>query len=103
MGSLEAERGLVVTLRARFRGAFVGCRVGDAIGRPFEKMSARDIRLASALRGMLDTSLPFRYTDDSEMMMAMAESLVRTGAFLGPTSSLPWRRTTTLREGTATE
>src|SRR4051812_48498058 len=31
--------------RARFRGAFLGCALGDAIGRPFEMMSSRDSRL----------------------------------------------------------
>lgn len=66
--------------RARFRGAMMGCLVGDAIGRPFETMSANDSRLGPALRAMLEAApRPWRYSDDSEMMIAVAESLVRTG------------------------
>lgn len=67
-------------LRARFRGALLGCMVGDAIGRPFEMMSANDSRLGPALEAMLDAPpRPWRYSDDSEMMISVAESLVRTG------------------------
>lgn len=76
----EAEVEPFIGLRARFRGAFLGCIVGDAIGRPFEMMSASDGRLGSALRAMLvDMPRPWRYTDDGEMMISVAESLVRTG------------------------
>ncbi len=75
-GKVEGEP--FVALRARFRGAFIGCIVGDAIGRPFEMMSAGDGRLGPALRAMLDTaSRPWRYTDDGEMMISVGESLVR--------------------------
>ncbi len=67
-------------LRARFRGALLGCMVGDAIGRPFETMSSNDSRLGPALRAMLEAApRPWRYSDDSEMMISVAESLVRTG------------------------
>jgi poly(ADP-ribose) glycohydrolase ARH3 len=77
----EVEGESFAALRARFRGAFLGCLVGDAIGRPFEMMSARDGRLGPALRDMLTSRRPWRYTDDGEMMISVAESLVRMGGF----------------------
>jgi poly(ADP-ribose) glycohydrolase ARH3 len=57
----------------------LGCVVGDALGRPFETMGASDARLGGLLRAMLVSDAPWRYTDDSEMMIAVAESLVRRG------------------------
>lgn len=65
--------------RDRFRGAFLGCALGDAIGRPFEMMSATDSRLGSALDTALARSGPLSYSDDTEMMISVAESLTRTG------------------------
>jgi poly(ADP-ribose) glycohydrolase ARH3 len=67
------------SLRARFRGAFLGCIVGDAIGRPFEMSSPNDNRIGAALQSMLEGSAPWRYTDDGEMMIAVGESLARSG------------------------
>jgi poly(ADP-ribose) glycohydrolase ARH3 len=103
------------SLRSRFRGALLGCVIGDAIGRPFETMSPTDERLASSLKVMLserrsraaakeaaaaaaaaaggggagpasslsssstETIAPWRYSDDGEMMISVAESLVRVG------------------------
>jgi poly(ADP-ribose) glycohydrolase ARH3 len=76
----EVEGESFAALRARFGGALLGCIVGDALGRPFEMMAASDSRLGPALRAMLDiSSRPWRYTDDGEMMISVAESLVRTG------------------------
>lgn len=66
-------------LRLRFRGAFLGCVVGDALGRPFEMMSARDTRLGPGLEAMLSRSGKWSYTDDTQMMIAVAESLMRVG------------------------
>jgi len=42
------ERDLSATLSSRFRGAFLGCLLGDAVGRSFEMMSASDGRIGSA-------------------------------------------------------
>lgn len=113
-------------LRSRFRGALLGCVIGDAIGRPFQSMSPTDERLTSSLKIMLserrsraaareatkeareaakkdapkeaareavkkdapkealsssstETVAPWRYSDDGEMMISVAESLVRRG------------------------
>lgn len=53
--------------------------VGDALGRPFEMMSPRDARLAPALRALLLEATSLRYSDDTEMMLAVATSMVRSG------------------------
>ncbi len=66
-------------LRSRFRGAFLGCLLGDALGRPFEMMSGNDGRLGPALEALLARSGRLFYTDDTEMMISVAESLVRMG------------------------
>ncbi len=73
-----------VDLRDRFRGAFLGCaRLGDAIGRPFEMMSATDGRLGSGLDALLTRSGRLSFSDDTEMMISVAESLVRIGGISG--------------------
>jgi ADP-ribosylglycohydrolase len=66
-------------LQSRFRAAFLGCALGDAIGRPFEMMSAGDRRLLPALDTMFSRPGPWPYTDDTEMMISVAESLTRVG------------------------
>ncbi|WP_394843554.1 ADP-ribosylglycohydrolase family protein [Pendulispora brunnea] len=66
-------------LRSRFRGAFLGCLLGDALGRLFEMMSGNDSRLAPALDARLAGKGPWFYSDDTQMMMSVAESIVRTG------------------------
>jgi poly(ADP-ribose) glycohydrolase ARH3 len=69
--------------RARFRGAFLGCALGDAIGRPFEMMSSRDSRLGRGLDALLSGSTPFAYSDDTQMTISVAESLIRIGSISG--------------------
>lgn len=69
-----------VEKRDRFRGAFLGCALGDAIGRPFEMMSASDGRLGPALDALLTRSGSLSYSDDTEMMSSVAESLTRMGS-----------------------
>jgi hypothetical protein len=61
----------------RFRGAFLGCALGDAMGRPFEMMARSDGRLRPRLDAVLAAATPLVYSDDTQMMIAVAESLVR--------------------------
>ena len=70
-------------MRDRFRGAFLGCALGDAIGRPFEMMSATDSRLGSGLGALLARSGRLSFSDDTQMMTSVAESLVRVGFISG--------------------
>lgn len=62
-------------------GALIGTFVGDALGMPVEGWSAERIR---AERGRVDEMLPARmgrgtYTDDTQLMIALAESILETG------------------------
>jgi hypothetical protein len=58
----------------RARGALLGTFVGDALGMPFEGVSHTDVPAAvdmvAARRGR------GTYTDDTQMMIALAESLI---------------------------
>jgi poly(ADP-ribose) glycohydrolase ARH3 len=65
--------------RARFRGALLGCMLGDSLGRPLEMMSTGDSRLRATLVQVLDSSHTLHYSDDTQMMISVAESLVRVG------------------------
>jgi poly(ADP-ribose) glycohydrolase ARH3 len=73
-----------VDLRDRFRGALLGTFCGDALGaahegwRPHETAGALDSP-AELLRRSHG-----RYTDDTEMMIALAESLVERGGEVEP-------------------
>ena len=63
-----------------FRGALLGTMVGDALGMPVEGMSNSVIR---ARYDLVTEMLPARlgrgsYTDDTEMMIGLAEALLET-------------------------
>jgi len=67
-------------LRDCFRGALLGTMVGDALGMPVEGMSASVIR---ARFDLVTEMLPARtgrgtYTDDTQMMIGLAEALLET-------------------------
>ncbi len=67
-------------LKECFRGALLGTMVGDALGMPVEGMSASVIR---ARFDRVTEMLPARrgrgtYTDDTEMMIGLAEALLDT-------------------------
>src|SRR4030043_870776 len=67
-------------LRAKFSGSLVGTAVGDGGGAGFEGRSAADyeaIEAAAAERELL------AYTDDTHMMIGVAESLVHREGFDG--------------------
>ena len=70
-------------MRGRFRGAFLGSALGDAIGRPFEMTSATDGRLGPALDRLLARAGLLSYSDDTEMMISVGESLTRTRGVSG--------------------
>jgi len=67
-------------LRSKFSGALIGTGVGDALGAPFEGWFAIEpekIEEAAARQKVLT------YTDDTHMMIGVAESLVKAGGFDG--------------------
>jgi len=67
----------------KFKGALLGTFVGDALGMPIEGLSPAEIRKQY---GKLDFMEEARlgkgtYTDDTEMMIGLAESLIELKAF----------------------
>ena len=67
-------------LKSKFLGALVGTGVGDALGAPFEgryQVKPEEVEaIAEKLRILT-------YTDDTHMMIGMAESLIKTKGFDG--------------------
>ncbi|AEA47979.1 ADP-ribosylation/Crystallin J1 [Archaeoglobus veneficus SNP6] len=59
----------------RFRGAIAGFAVGDAIGMPYEGLPKEDIEIESS------EVEPVEWTDDTEQMLILAESLLSTTYF----------------------
>jgi ADP-ribosylglycohydrolase len=70
-------------LRDAFRGALIGTAVGDALGRPVKGWSAARIaREHGEVRDLLGHPRG-RYTEDTQMMIAVAEWLLDDGALDG--------------------
>lgn len=70
----------------RFRGCLLGLAVGDALGAPFEGMGAYDIYHGfGPVRGIVAKPPVdvLTYTDDTQMMIAVAEVLARNGRIDG--------------------
>ena len=75
----------MVTRAEKFSGALLGTHTGDALGMPLEGASPGSIKKNyGQVRDMLDARLGAgTYTDDTEMMIALAESLVRSRGING--------------------
>jgi len=73
------------TLKDKFVGCMIGTHAGDALGMPVEGYDYKAIEAHfGELRQMLDARLGVgTYTDDTEMMIAIAESLVECKEFNG--------------------
>jgi poly(ADP-ribose) glycohydrolase ARH3 len=69
------------TVADRLAGAIVGTALGDAVGAPFEGMTRP---APDAIAAHLRSTAPMRWTDDTHMMLALAESLVATGGTVEP-------------------
>ncbi len=63
-------------LRDKFRGAILGCFLGDAFGAGFEGMNPSKARFQI---GSLSKRFVRSYTDDTDMTLALAESIAETG------------------------
>ncbi len=73
-------------LQDRFRATLLGLAVGDALGAPLEFMHAREIaERFGTVRTMLGGGWlnlePGETTDDTQMMLCLAESLAQRGTF----------------------
>jgi len=67
-------------IRGKFVGALVGTGVGDAVGAGFEERRAAEVE---AIEWAADRREILAYTDDTHMMIGMAESLVQKEDFDG--------------------
>lgn len=68
--------------RDRFRGAFIGLAVGDALGGPAEFMQRGSYpRLSEMVGGGAFELAPGEWTDDTSMALCMAASLIEKGGF----------------------
>jgi poly(ADP-ribose) glycohydrolase ARH3 len=67
-------------LEHKFLGALVGTAVGDAVGAAFEGKPAAE---AATIEQAADAKELLTYTDDTHMMIGVAESLVRKQSFDG--------------------
>ncbi len=63
-------------LRDKFKGAILGCFLGDAFGSGFEGM---DPDKAQFHIGNVSKKVSRRYTDDTDMTLALAESIIQCG------------------------
>jgi poly(ADP-ribose) glycohydrolase ARH3 len=67
-------------LQDKFRGAILGCFLGDAFGAGFEGMSPDE---AISRLSTLSEKFPRTYTDDTDMTLALMESIIESGK-VGP-------------------
>ncbi len=67
-------------LKSKFLGALIGTGVGDALGAPFEGWSR--VKLEK-IEEVAERRAVLTYTDDTHMMIGVAESLIRTRGFDG--------------------
>jgi poly(ADP-ribose) glycohydrolase ARH3 len=74
------------TMRDRFRGCLIGQAIGDAIGARFEAQSANHIRqrFPSVETLFLQIDGELWYTDDTQMAIGVAETLVACGSISEP-------------------
>jgi len=66
------------TLRSRYRGAILGAAIGDALGAQYEGTARL---LPEEIQYLLTDPHDLRYTDDTAMTIALAESLIAFGGF----------------------
>lgn len=71
-----------VDLKSKFRGALLGTAVGDALGAPVEGLNMEMVRSVYGNEKEWEM-VEGRYTDDTEMMIGVAESLIRIRGFNG--------------------
>ena len=80
-------------LKSKFLGALVGTGIGDALGAPFE--GRHQVKLEE-IEAIADRREVLTYTDDTHMMIGVAESLIRLGALTARTWHIPLSRITSL-------
>lgn len=81
---VKEKEGLTVkvNLKSKFTGALIGSAVGDALGAPLEGWSMEKV-FSVYSEGKRWKMSYGRYTDDTEMMIGVAESLIKNKGFNG--------------------
>lgn len=77
-------------VRDRFRGALLGCLLGDAFGSVLEGFSVDDTRLEARVSRRRAERQPWRYTDDTDMALGVARSLINCGQLDGTDLMKTW-------------
>ncbi|MFO0723567.1 MAG: ADP-ribosylglycohydrolase family protein [Myxococcota bacterium] len=72
--------------QSRFRGAMIGAAIGDCLGATYEFQSREKIRLTCGVNTEFLGGGPFNWkagepTDDTQMSLAIARSIVKSGGF----------------------
>ena len=65
--------------KSRSRGVIYGLAIGDAMGRPTEFLELPQIKSKYGEAGIRDLPDPALFTDDTQMSVAIAEALIRSG------------------------
>lgn len=61
------------------KGMIYGLAIGDALGMPTEFLSLEEIKSKYGNKGIQDLPSPALFTDDTQMSIAVAESLIKSG------------------------
>ena len=87
-----------VDLKSKFTGALIGSAVGDALGAPVEGYNME--RVSSVYSDGKGWEMIYgRYTDDTETMIGVAESLIENKGFNGSDMALKFIRNYDARRG----
>jgi len=87
---------LRIDIKAKFRGALLGTAVGDALGAPVE---GYDMEMVDSVYGGEWKMIYGRYTDDTEMMIGVAESLIENKGFNGADMALKFIQNYNVKRG----
>ena len=85
-----------IDIKAKFRGALLGSAVGDALGAPVE---GYDREMVGSVYGGEWEMIYGRYTDDTEMMIGVAESLIENKGFNGADMALKFIQNYNVKRG----
>ena len=83
-------------MKSKFTGALIGSAVGDAFGAPVEGYTMKKV---SSVYGTDWEMILGRYTDDTEMMIGVAESLIENRGFNGDDMAKTFIRNYNARRG----
>ncbi len=67
------------TLKDKSKGMFYGLSIGDALGKPTEFITFKEIKETYGEQGIQDLPDPAFYTDDTQMTLAIVRALIKDG------------------------